>query len=80
VVHGHIVATLHSDTKAAEVSAFYAATATVAERSAILAETGATVVAMGPRERALGATDLGSQPDLGLIYDEAGVQLFRVAG
>jgi hypothetical protein len=78
VVHGHIVATLHSDEKAAQVAAFYAADATVAERTQILTATGATLVASGPRERALGATDLSDQPELTLVYDADGVQLYRV--
>jgi hypothetical protein len=78
VVHGHIVATLHSDAKAALVSKFYSANASVAERSEILTETGATVVALGPRERALGATDLSAERDLSLVYDQDGVELFRV--
>ena len=79
VVHGHIVATLHSDAKKAQVRAFFSSTATAEERSRILAETGATIVAFGPRERALGASDPVGQPDLALIYDQDGVQLFRVA-
>jgi hypothetical protein len=78
VVHGHIVATLHSDEKAALVTRFYGPTATASERSKILAETGATVVASGPRERELGASNLSSQPELALVYDEDEVQLYRV--
>ena len=78
VVHGHIVATLHSDAKKALVAAFYAPAATADERSRILNETGATLVALGPRERALGATDLSDQPDLQLVYEQDGVELFRV--
>ena len=78
VVHGHIVATLHSDAKAALVRQFYAADTSVPDRSRILAETGTTVVAVGPRERALGASDLSAQPNLRLVYEEAGVELFRV--
>jgi hypothetical protein len=78
VVHGHIVATLRSDDKAAEVAAFYAPSATVAERSRLLAETGATLVALGPSERALGGTDLSQQPELSLVYDQAGVEFLRV--
>ena len=80
VVHGHIVATLHSDAKKAQVKAFFSGAAAPEERSRILAETGATIVAFGPRERALGATDPSEQPELALIYDRDGVQLFRVAG
>jgi len=78
VVHGHIVATLHSDEKATLVAQFYDATTSVADRQHILGETGTTVVAFGPRERALGATDLSSEPELSLMYDQDGVQLFRV--
>jgi hypothetical protein len=78
VVHGHIVATLDSPGKAALVSRFYAADALPAERSRILRASRATLVALGPQERALGATELGSQPELELIYDREGVALFRV--
>jgi hypothetical protein len=78
VVHGHIVATLHSDDKAAQVAAFYSVDATVAERSRLLSDTGATVVALGPSERALGATDLNAQPELTVVYDHGGVEFFRV--
>ncbi len=79
VVHGHIVATLHSDQKKALVTEFYSADTTVARRSQILAASGATIVALGPEERALGATDLSAQPELTPIYDAEGVQLYRVA-
>jgi hypothetical protein len=78
VVHGHIVATLHSDAKAALVKTFFSADTSAADRSHILAETGATLVAFGPRERQLGATELSSQPDLQLVYDQDDVQVFRV--
>jgi hypothetical protein len=78
VVHGHIVATLHSGEKSALVHEFFSADASVEERSRLLAESGATLVAFGPRERDLGATDLSSQPDLTLIYDQDGVEVFRV--
>jgi hypothetical protein len=78
VVHGHIVATLDSPRKAAQVARFYAADAPPAERTQLLRATGATLVALGPQERALGATELASQPDLELIYDRDGVELFRV--
>jgi hypothetical protein len=78
VVHGHIVATLHTDEKAALVRAFYAADATTFDRSQLLRESRATVVALGPRERELGAASLSDQPELALVYDIDGVQLFRV--
>jgi hypothetical protein len=79
VVQGHIVATLHSDAKSAMLDEFFSSGATTEQRSRLLAETGATLVAFGPRERALGAASLADQPDLRLIYDEDGIQLFRVA-
>jgi len=78
VVHGHIVATLHSDEKKAQVARFFSADAGPPERTQILADSAATLVAFGPRERALGAADLSGQADLALIYDQDGVQLFRV--
>jgi hypothetical protein len=77
-VHGHIVATLRSSEKAAMVHRFYAADATSSERALILAESKATLVALGPHERALGATGLGTEPGLDLIYDRDGVEFFRV--
>jgi hypothetical protein len=45
----------------------------------LLGESQATVVAFGPHERLLGATDISSTPGLTQIYDVDGVQLFRVA-
>jgi uncharacterized membrane protein len=78
VVQGHSVATLHSDEKEALVTRFYAADASAQDRATILQQTGATMVALGPRERALGVTDLSSQPDLTPVYDSDGVELFRV--
>jgi hypothetical protein len=78
VVHGHIVATLRSDEKKALVARFFGPSTAVPDRAEILSESGATVVAFGPRERALGATDLSSQPGLELMYDQDGVELFRV--
>jgi hypothetical protein len=78
VVHGHIVATLRSPEKQALVARFFSGSADVAERSALLTESGATVVAFGPRERALGASSLQPQAELRLVYDRGGVQLFRV--
>ncbi|MDQ3810132.1 MAG: hypothetical protein M3336_07570 [Chloroflexota bacterium] len=78
VVHGHVVATLASPTKQALVERFFAADTPSPEREALLAESRATVVAFGPRERALGATNLAAQAPLEQIYDRDGVQLFRV--
>jgi hypothetical protein len=78
VVHGHIVATLHTDQKAAWVKRFYAEDASPDERFDVVRLSGATIVALGPRERTLGATNLTGQPGLELIYDRDGVQLFRV--
>ncbi len=78
VVHGHIVATLHSDAKAALVKAFYSTDTSDADRSTLIVESGATLVALGPQERALGATDLSGVPGLETIYSEDGVQFFRV--
>lgn len=78
VVHGHVVATLHSDDKAALVQRFFSADATPDDRAEILQESHATIVAFGPREREMGAIDLTAQPELEMIYDRDGVQLFRV--
>jgi hypothetical protein len=77
VVHGHIVATYASDAKKALVQRFYAAHASDSERREILRVTGASIVALGPRERALGASDLGL-PELQAIYERDGVALYRV--
>jgi hypothetical protein len=78
VVHGHIVATLHSEQKESLVKRFFAADTTPQQRGDLLAESRATLVAVGPRERALGVADLSAQPGLDLIYDQDGVQLYRV--
>ncbi|HYY88365.1 MAG TPA: hypothetical protein VFA49_06205 [Chloroflexota bacterium] len=78
VVHGHIVATRDSASKQAQVRQFYAAETTPTQRSQILRQSGATLVALGPHERALGAVDFGDQPELQPIYDQAGVAWFRV--
>jgi len=78
VVHGHIVASFDSDAKQALVQRFFAADTPTDERTAILTQTRTTFVALGPRERALGAESLSSQPDLALVYDRGGVQLFGV--
>jgi hypothetical protein len=79
VVHGHIVATLHSPEKQALVQRFFSADANSWERSALLEASHATLVAFGPEERALGALDLSDTPRLGLVYDRDGIQVFRVS-
>lgn len=79
VVFGHIVATRDSAAKQALVKRFFAADTTAQERSDLLRQSGATVVALGPDERALGVTSLADQPELTPIYDEEGVLLYRVA-
>jgi asparagine N-glycosylation enzyme membrane subunit Stt3 len=78
VVHGHIVATLHSPQKEAQVQRFFSADASPPERNQLLKDTQATFVAFGPKERLLGATDVSATPGLELMYDAEGVQLFRV--
>jgi hypothetical protein len=78
VVHGHIVATLHSDDKRALVARFFGSDTAVTDRTRIVEQSHATWVALGPRERGLGASDLSTQPGLALMYDQNGVQLFRV--
>jgi hypothetical protein len=78
VVHGHIVATLHSPSKEALVHRFFARDASPMERRQLLAESQATFVAFGPQERLLGATEVSSTLGLDLVYDAGGVELFRV--
>ncbi|MCA1643947.1 MAG: hypothetical protein LC797_00275 [Chloroflexi bacterium] len=78
VVHGHIVATLHSTEKAGLVQRFFSAEASPPERAEMLAESRATFVAFGPQERILGAADVSTTPGLDVVYDADGVQLFRV--
>ena len=73
-----LVATFNSDAKQAMVGRFFAADATVGERSAVLLKSHATLVAFGPRERALGATSLHGMDGLRLIYDADGVQIYRL--
>jgi hypothetical protein len=79
VVHGHIVATLHSPQKEALVQRFFALDTSPEERHQLLTESQATVVAFGPQERLLGAVDVSTTPGLTRFYDVDGVQLFRVA-
>jgi len=79
VVHGHIVATLHSTQKEALVQRFFGADTSIAERSELLRESQATFIAFGPQERVLGATDVSATPGLTEVYSVDGVQLFRVA-
>jgi len=79
VVHGHIVATLHSSDKETLVQRFFSADTAAAERGQILRESQATLVAFGPQERALGATDVSTTSGLSMVYDADGVELFRVA-
>ena len=78
VVHGHVVATLDSPAKEALVARFYSSAASAEERTQILRTSQATVVALGPRERDLGALALDDQPGLRLVYDRGGVALYRV--
>ena len=78
VVHGHIVATLHSAQKKALVQRFFAADTSPADRGQLLNESQATYVAFGPQERLLGASDISATPGLTQVYDFDGVQLFRV--
>jgi hypothetical protein len=78
VVHGHIVATFDSPTRQEQVLRFFAADTSTTERSALLEQTAATLVAFGPQERVLGAVDLSARLDLALEYDQAGVQVYRV--
>jgi hypothetical protein len=78
VVHGHIVATLHSPDKEALVKRFYSSSVGRNERAQILQISQATVVAFGPRERDLGALALDDQPSLNRVYARDGVELYRV--
>lgn len=78
VVHGHIVATLRSDAKKALVERFFSVDATSAERTALLRQSGATLVAFGPYERALGASSLDDVSALERVYDRDGVSVYRV--
>jgi hypothetical protein len=78
VVQGHEVATFDNRRKEDLVRAFYAADTPDAERTRILQMSGATVVALGPRERALGAPSLATLTQLERVYDRDGVELFRV--
>ena len=81
VFQGHNVATLDNRRKERAVWRFYAAGTTAAERAQTLEASGATVVALGPAERALGAgaDALDGLPGLERIYNEDGVALFRVS-
>jgi hypothetical protein len=78
VVYGHSVASLDAKRKEAMVQRFYAASTDGADRGAILRESGATIVAKGPRERSMGAPDFRGDPSLTLMYSSEGVELYRV--
>lgn len=78
VVYGHPVATLNARLKSAAVRRFYSEDTRPVERSALLGELQATLVALGPRERVLGLRTLADQPGLELEYEAQGVQWYRV--
>jgi len=78
VVYGHSVASLDAKRKEAMVQRFYAASSDVLTRGDILRSSGATVVAVGPREREMGAGDFSGDPSLTLMYSSEGVDLYRV--
>jgi hypothetical protein len=78
VVQGHNVATFGNRRKEQAVMRFYAAEASGSERAALLSAAGASIVALGPAERAIGATTLDGVVGLERVYDEDGVTLFRV--
>src|SRR5207248_10306468 len=62
VVHGHIVATLHSPQKKALVQGFFGTDASPADRSAMLQQSQATFVAFAPQELVLWATAVATTP------------------
>jgi hypothetical protein len=77
-VHGHPVATRDARMKAAHVDVFYAAATPASERLAIARRLEATMVIVGPSERALGSTGLGGVDGLERVYEQDGVQVFRL--
>jgi hypothetical protein len=78
VVYGHLVASLRGKEKEALVQRFYAASTDRDARALILQQSQATVVARGPRERAMGAPDFSAEPGLEQIYAIDGVEFYRV--
>jgi hypothetical protein len=78
VVYGHSVASLRAKEKEALVQRFYDASTDRDARGLMLQESKATVVARGPRERAMGAPDFSAEPGLEQIYAIDGVELYRV--
>jgi hypothetical protein len=74
-VYGHSVASLDAKRKEAMVQRFYAASTDTVTRGEILKTSGATIVAVGPREREMG---FGGDPSLTLMYSSEGVDLYRV--
>ena len=78
VVYGHSVASLDAKRKEAMVQRFYAASTDALTRTEILRSSGATVVAVGPREREMGVPDFSGDPSLTLMYSTEGVEFYRV--
>jgi hypothetical protein len=79
VVVGHIVATLHADQKEQLSKQFFSATSSDTERAALIEQTGATYVFVGPRERALGSPSFDDVPGLRRVYGSGGVDVYRVS-
>jgi hypothetical protein len=78
VVQGHNVATLRNSEKEQLVRAFFDAATSTDQRQHLLELSQATVVALGPHERAGGVDSLDDQRNLRLVYDQQGVKLYRV--
>ena len=78
VVAGHGAGTLDAERKQELVSSFFDPSATPTDRWRIAAESGATHIFLGPRERALGGEPLPPKQGFQLVYDKGGVQIYRV--
>lgn len=80
VVYGHPVATRESARKALLVKRFYERETPADERAALLRESGATLVVLGPQERQLGGSAATFEAMAGLVrvHESQGVQVYRV--
>jgi hypothetical protein len=78
VVVGHIVATLHAKEKEALAKRFFSPATAASEHAALLEQSGATHVFVGPQERKLGWNDAASLPVLERLYSADGVDVYRV--
>jgi hypothetical protein len=75
---GHGPQSVHSDMRRDQVRAFFNGTLSAEARLALLREHQVRFIFYGPSERALGNASPDDLPDVQLIYDQDGVQIYEV--